>query len=822
MGFKSTNITLTETSQNLVNLKLSETTVIHSLSFYNTSIKDQRVSVYYKKNGTTVEKMIFEVMINAKGQYVFPKVINVEPGDELLAKGSTLINASCSYYLQPLDNSDLLTFNLKGEFKEGQIYTRFDVVYKSGSSYICKNNGISSIPPSIDWDILASAVNSVSTIDDEITSADYTWSSKKIAGYLVGNISGNNEGYIGETIQLVINNYESISNYNVLTVDGSTTAGKAQIEGNKINILLPETPGNFHIYLIKDDVQKEFLVNVKSPEIIKPVIILPEKKYINEIIELETFTPKPANYFDHISTDWQISTDESFTSTILNEIASTENKTTLKIPTSLLEDVIYIVRAKFNAVDKENNLKSSEWSNIAEFTLTKSTGLILNYTNLSANKIYQITKSSEEEILMAGDIIENNLKRPVYYMFNKSIDIFESLKISYNSVSDLIQGTTFITTEEKIFTTLYDNSNTKLYLTSIIKDTLQFDDKWLTFDISYSDFRNYYSKQPTLIYNNGYILMIGYSNDNKADGNYRIRYTLVDTNLFTIVYDGYLETKLYDVPNFNIVSTVTGFIVSYTHTDIEGITFPCTFHISFIGGTIENHIAYKWDDTNNYVSSGTNLIYYKPNNKYILALNTTANNIDTNYDYATKFISLDSNGDISNSSNLFRLESKLGIDKDFVFTNMYYTNGYKKIIISGDTYTNPSIEFEVDNSTGLPIYVGTEKIFSSGGWITPPEENIGNYIVNFNNGINVKQTINNNLVTFEYLSTFKMPQPYIYGGLSYDIDKYILKSISNISKFSNLLSNNRSEGFNILGDGLTVSIESIINNEKELIVRKNI
>ena len=158
----------------------------------------------------------------------------------------------------------------------------------------------------------------------------------------------------------VITNYDPNYNYSVSVTDGTVS-----ITDSIITFQSPSTEGTVYMTVTRNDVDVVFVINVVQPYIETPTIIDPTNGATN-ISTNYTIVASSFNVINgtdtHISSDWQLATDSSFTNIIAQSLNDSTNLTSW--PVSLSTGTTYYVRVRYNGA----TYGSSDWSTPVSFT----------------------------------------------------------------------------------------------------------------------------------------------------------------------------------------------------------------------------------------------------------------------------------------------------------------------------------------------------------------------------------------------------------------------------------------------------------------------
>lgn len=170
--------------------------------------------------------------------------------------------------------------------------------------------------------------------------------------------------YGGMSYTFEITDYDSFSEYSVEAINATAT-----INEKIISIVVDEVDytSNVTISVYRNGVHSEFTLPVGEQEVAKPSINSPLNNATETPLALtistSAFATNPTEFDTHSSTDWQVATDASFTSKIIDVIADTVNLESYDA-SGLDTNTTYYIRVRHNG----EHLGSSDWSDTVSFT----------------------------------------------------------------------------------------------------------------------------------------------------------------------------------------------------------------------------------------------------------------------------------------------------------------------------------------------------------------------------------------------------------------------------------------------------------------------
>lgn len=173
-------------------------------------------------------------------------------------------------------------------------------------------------------------------------------------------LDGDTTGYVNENKTYTITNYSAFSQYTA-----QASAGQASVEGDTVKFKLPGTAGDVTLVVGVDDTETQFNIQVKAAGVQTPQGVAPAPGALlntpSVTLASSEFTPLGAAD-THASSDWQISTDSSFSTIFKSTSTDAANKTSWSI-SGLQANKIYFWRVRYHGV----NNGTSGWSTPMSF-----------------------------------------------------------------------------------------------------------------------------------------------------------------------------------------------------------------------------------------------------------------------------------------------------------------------------------------------------------------------------------------------------------------------------------------------------------------------
>ena len=149
------------------------------------------VKLYRKTTGTT--QAFLQIPVVSGTPFTFPKPINLQPGDKILASGSSGGGSGLVSAFVDDASGKTASFNPRGDYDPAAAYKRLDVVHGlNGKSYICMPETLTGVaPPSPEWTLLSDTGDDL-TVDAIVDNGDgtFTWEFSDATTYTTPNLIG--------------------------------------------------------------------------------------------------------------------------------------------------------------------------------------------------------------------------------------------------------------------------------------------------------------------------------------------------------------------------------------------------------------------------------------------------------------------------------------------------------------------------------------------------------------------------------------------------------------------------------------------------------
>ncbi len=155
MAFQSKNVEVSTDEVTLYECPSANEGSAHSLVVSSSSSTTRKVSLrHYDHSEGTTTALLTDLEIAKGTPYAFPKALNLNPGDKLLAVADgSGVTVYVGVYLAASASS--ASFNPRGAWQASANYVRLDVVSYAGSSYLALSASVNDPPPSGNWMLLA-------------------------------------------------------------------------------------------------------------------------------------------------------------------------------------------------------------------------------------------------------------------------------------------------------------------------------------------------------------------------------------------------------------------------------------------------------------------------------------------------------------------------------------------------------------------------------------------------------------------------------------------------------------------------------------------
>ena len=159
MSFQEQTVPIGTSNTTILTCPVGQNGSVHGLvlsNLTNTSVSIE-LSLFNQSTGLTTQITSALTSVNPNDQFVWPRPINLSPGDQIIASASVAnaIVAVASVYYNT-GTQTIMGFNPRGTWSSTATYLTNDVVSYNGTSYVAISNNTNSQPPSGSWMVLAS------------------------------------------------------------------------------------------------------------------------------------------------------------------------------------------------------------------------------------------------------------------------------------------------------------------------------------------------------------------------------------------------------------------------------------------------------------------------------------------------------------------------------------------------------------------------------------------------------------------------------------------------------------------------------------------
>ena len=164
-----------------------------------------------------------------------------------------------------------------------------------------------------------------------------------------------------------ITDYSDFSTY-----EASASRGTATIDGDTVTLVVGagEASGSLDLIVTRDGLDVVHEVAVGEQSIARPSLVYPGNGDtdvdLQPTLQASSFQTYPAGSDTHVSSDWQIATDDGFVNIVVSTTADQQNLTSWPLPESLPIDTLVYARMRQTG----NSLGQTEWSPVISFTTT--------------------------------------------------------------------------------------------------------------------------------------------------------------------------------------------------------------------------------------------------------------------------------------------------------------------------------------------------------------------------------------------------------------------------------------------------------------------
>ena len=346
MGFKALAVAVGTTDTVLFECPATYDGSAHGIVFGNVTASAVTITIkLYDHSEGGSKTLIAGKSIAANSEYTFPKPINLNAGDKIiaLASSASAVTALVSAYIATVAPA-AVGITPRGDYSSTAQYAVNDAVYDPATetTYLALAANTASPPPSANWMVLAKRGDTGAPGSDGVGVT----------------VSGNLSLYVTQTTTLTITNYDSATVYTV-----SATGGTVSQTGDQITYTAGSTAGSFALSIAAGGATRSIPITVNPASVVAPTITSPSAGQTG-ITETPTITTSAFSAIGlsdtHLNTDWEIRTAANGGGTLIaSSMASSTNKTIWTVSAGLLSvSTTYYVRARHRGA----TLGASAWS----------------------------------------------------------------------------------------------------------------------------------------------------------------------------------------------------------------------------------------------------------------------------------------------------------------------------------------------------------------------------------------------------------------------------------------------------------------------------
>jgi hypothetical protein len=355
MAFKVKAVPIEASNTTIFQMAAGSEGAIHGLVFCNNSAGPRTLTVKLLDASEGTTTTVFVTTIDVNAQYTWPKPINMESGDALIATGTGLIALHSTYVGTATPATQ--GFVGRGAWTSIASYNANDVVSYNNNSYLANAANTNSTPPSANWTLLA-AQGTAGTITNNVRTPTAVY---PLTGGLAVNPVGPLEASpyaplysvnerLYRTFQVAISTDTAFSSP-VFSLDvnaDSTAVSPALIESAN------------YIWRCRD-VSEEGVISdwmttqsflTKDYSVNTPTVTVegaPSSVNQSPLITLSAYTTSPDQTATYLSTDWEVRR-VSDNVLVYSSYNDTLNVSSITIPPGILvNSTAYAFRARYNS-----------------------------------------------------------------------------------------------------------------------------------------------------------------------------------------------------------------------------------------------------------------------------------------------------------------------------------------------------------------------------------------------------------------------------------------------------------------------------------------
>lgn len=355
MAFKVKVVPIGPSNTTIFQMAAGSEGAIHGLVFCNNNAEPRTLTVKLLDGSESTTSVILVKVMEANSQYTWPKPINMESGDALIATGADLIALHSTYVgtATPVTQG----FTGRGTWSNVASYNVNDVVTYEGSSYLANAAHTGSTPPSANWTLL-SAKGDAGIPSGEIRTPT-------AISPLTGGLTLAPNGVLEASAYapLYSSDTRNYREFQIATNADTTFASpvfSTQVNANTVNITPTLSVSTAYRWRCRDvantGVESDWMTvqtfTTKNLSVVTPTVSVsgfPSTVNRAPLISTAAYATTPENTATHLSTSWEIrkTSDDSLVWSSYNDTA---NLLSIQVPFNVLTtSTQYYFRAKHNS-----------------------------------------------------------------------------------------------------------------------------------------------------------------------------------------------------------------------------------------------------------------------------------------------------------------------------------------------------------------------------------------------------------------------------------------------------------------------------------------
>ena len=429
MAFKVKVVPIGPSNTTIFQMAAGSEGAIHGLVFCNNNAESRTLTVKLLDGSESTTSVIMVKVMEPNSQYTWPKPINMESGDALIATGADLIALHSTYVGTATPATQ--GFTGRGTWSNVASYNPNDVVNYEGSSYLANAANTGSTPPSADWTLL-SAKGTAGIPSGEIrtpTAVSPLTGGLTLAPNGVLEASAYAPLYSSDT-----RNYREFQ----IATDADTTFASpvfsAQVNANTVNITPTLSVSTAYRWRCRDvsttGAESDWMTvqtfTTKNLSVVTPTVSVsgfPSTVNRAPLISTAAYATTPENTATHLSTSWEIR-KVSDNSLVWSSYNDTANLLSIQVPFNVLTVATqYYFRAKHNSTI----YGESPYGSVTATTLPSFVNETFSPTVISNERRYVMATDKAVGKISDNSYIVANVERDVASGATLSTDITLSI-----------------------------------------------------------------------------------------------------------------------------------------------------------------------------------------------------------------------------------------------------------------------------------------------------------------------------------------------------------------------------------------------------------